>query len=188
MAIVDPRFLPIAVAGSVPAIVLARTVDRAEWLVFATDSFAIGVYSMVGADKALLLGVPPASAVLIGVLAGTGSSVLADMIVGVPPTLFRPGHLLGVSAALGTVVYVVGTTRTDTQWPWFVLGVALVAITRIASVATGWRIGSADRIPTHLSVLLRPVVSRRARRARGQPGRSGTSLAPSQVAKKPSSS
>ena len=145
VALVDSRLLPVAVAASVPALVLAPVVNRIEWLVFATDTLAIGIYSVVGADKAQLVGVPPAGAILIGVLAGTGGSVLADMIVGVPPALFRPGHLLGISSALGTAVYVVATSSGSSRWVFFIVGVVLVTATRIVSVAAGWRVGAAGR-------------------------------------------
>lgn len=58
---------------------------------------------MAGADKAMLYGLPPVGAILIGVMSGTGGSVLADLAVGVPPALFRPGRLRGLAAAAGTV-------------------------------------------------------------------------------------
>jgi cobalamin biosynthesis protein CobD/CbiB len=80
------------------------------------------------------------------VLAGTGGGVLADLIVGVPPVLFRPGLLLGVASALGTSIYVVGTEVTDQRALWFVVGVVAITSLRVVSIATGWGVGSVHEL------------------------------------------
>lgn len=154
VAFLDPWFVPIVLASSIPALFLISVVNRIEWLVFGADALAIGIYSVLGADKALQLSIPPVGSVLIGVLAGTGGSIVADLIVGTPPLLFRPGILLGVASAAGTTTYVIGASATDARAPWFVAGVAIVTIMRIVSAATGWGVGSAAELAERSSRLL----------------------------------
>ena len=148
VAIADSRFLPIVLAVSGITLFLLPLLSRVEWAVFATDSLAIGIYSVLGADKALLLWVAPVGALLVGVLAGTGGSLLADLIVGVPPVLFRPGLLLGVASTAGTLVFVAGTELFDMRIQSFVVGVALITIARIVSAVTGWGVGPAVALTT----------------------------------------
>ncbi len=148
VAIADSRFLPIVLAVSGITLVLLPLLSRIEWAVFATDSLAIGIYSVLGADKALLNGVPPVGALLVGVLAGTGGSLLADLIVGVPPVLFRPGLLLGVASTAGTVVFIAGTELADLRIPSFIAAVVLITAARIVSAATGWGVGPAVGLTT----------------------------------------
>ncbi|MEZ5340919.1 MAG: TRIC cation channel family protein [Acidimicrobiales bacterium] len=143
VGITDSRFLPLALGASVPALFLTGVVSRLHWVSQPTVATGLGV---LGADKALLAGVAAVGAVVIGVLAGTGGSILADLIVGVPPVLFRPGVLLGVASALGTTVYVVGAQAYDARAAWFVFGVVLITLTRITSAATGWGVGPAGQL------------------------------------------
>lgn len=154
VAFSDPWFLAIAVLSCVPVLLLAPVIDRLERVIFAVDTLAIGLYSIIGADKALQYGVPPVGAALVGVLAGTGGSVLADLSVGVPPALFRPGLLLGVASALGTAFYVVGAYRTDARAGFFLAGVAIVAALRLVSRLTGRGVGSAHEIAERSGAML----------------------------------
>ena len=156
VAIADSRFLPIVLAVSGITLLLLPLLSRVEWAVFATDSLAIGIYSVIGADKALLHGVPPVGALLVGVLAGTGGSILADLIVGVPPLLFRPGLLLGVASTAGTVVFIAGTELADLRIPSFIAAVVLITAARVASAATGWGVGPAIGLTTRRTPKQRP--------------------------------
>lgn len=147
-------FLPMAVLASIPVLALAHLITRLERLVFTVDALAIGLYSVLGADKALQYDIPPVGAVLVGVLAGTGGSVLADLAVGVPPVLFRPGLLLGVASAIGTSVYVAGAYLTDARIAFFLLGVVVVTVLRIVSIFTGWGVGSAHQLAARSEAML----------------------------------
>lgn len=166
VAFTDPWFLPIALAASIPALLMAPIVRRLNWAVVTVDALAIGLYSILGADRALLFDLPPVGAALIGVLAGTGGSILADVIVGVPPDLFRPGVLLGVASAAGTVVFVAGTELTGDRALWFVVGVALITALRLLGIFRGWAVGPAQRLAVRSEEQLHRIVGRRER----QPG------------------
>ena len=165
-------FLPIVLAATAVAVLLRPVIDRFSWAVFVGDTLSIGLYSVLGAAKALRSDVPPVGAVLIGVLAGTGGSVLTDLFLSEPPALFRPGPLLGVASALGTTVFVVGASLTDERNLWFVLGATVAVGSRIASVATGRGIGPAERYEVVSRYAVR--VGPRGRRADRNDGPSRT--------------
>ncbi len=154
VAFTSSWFLPIALVPILPVLLLTRLVSRLEWMLFAVDALSIGLYSVLGADKALQYGVPPVGSLLIGVLAGTGGGVLADLIVGVPPVLFRPGLLLGVASALGTTVYIVGAEVTHQRALWFIVGVVIITSLRIVSIATGWGVGSVHELTERSEAVL----------------------------------
>ena len=146
VAFTDSWFLPIALLTSLPVLLLAHFLTRLERVVFSVDALAIGLYSVIGADKALQYDIPPVGAALIGVLAGTGGSLLADLAVGVPPVLFRPGLLLGVASAVGTSLYVVGAYFTEARAPFFLAGVVVITVMRMISLFTGWGVGSVHEL------------------------------------------
>ncbi len=146
VAFTSSWFLPLALAPIIPVLLLAPLITRLERMVFGVDALGIALYSIIGADRALQFGVPPVGSVLIGVLAGTGGSVLGDLIVGVPPALFRPGLLFGVASAIGTTMYVVGFELTGQRPLWFIAAVVLITSLRLVALATGWGVGSVHEL------------------------------------------
>lgn len=154
VAFTSSWFLLIPLLVSVVVLVLAHLIKRLERMVFTVDALAIGLYSVIGADKALQYDIPPVGAVLIGVLAGTGGSILADLAVGVPPVLFRPGLLLGVASAIGTSLYVAGAYLTEYRVAFFLVGVLVVTVLRVVSIFTGWGVGSAHQLADRSAVML----------------------------------
>lgn len=146
VAFTDSWLLVVAMLAALPALLLAPLVRTLRWPMEAVGALSLGIYSVLGADKALLLDLPPAGAILIGVISGTGGSVLADLSVGVPPALFRPGKLQGIASAFGTVVFVLGAYYTDARVAFFLAGVVIATAARLISVVTDLRDPSADRL------------------------------------------
>lgn len=160
-ALVDWRYLPVVVVGMVIALALRGLIVRFEWLVFGADSLAIGLYTVIGADKALRHGVPPTGAVLVGVLAGTGGAMIADFIVGIPPAIFRPGPLMGIAAGMGATLFVVAERLTGQVAVWFVVGVVFITVTRVISSVTGNGVGPAGRVERVISHRVRSRIQDR---------------------------
>jgi uncharacterized membrane protein YeiH len=163
VALTTWAFLPIVLAATAVAVLLRPVVDRFSWVVFYGDTLSIGLYSVLGAAKALRYDVPPVGAALIGVLAGTGGTVLTDLFLSEPPALFRPGPLLGVASALGSTVFVIGASITDNRNLWFVVGAGVAIGSRVVSVTTGRGIGPAERYEVVSRYAVRVGPRRRSR-------------------------
>jgi len=69
------------------------------------DALTTGLFAVVGTNKAVLyhLGFLPAG--LIGILAGVGGSVLADVLMGETPSIMVMGPPNAVAAALGAMTH-----------------------------------------------------------------------------------
>lgn len=69
------------------------------------DAVGMAVYAVVGALKALSDGVPPASAVVMGVLTATFGGVIRDVLAGEPSVLLRR-EIYVTAAVTGASVFV----------------------------------------------------------------------------------
>lgn len=70
------------------------------------DAVALGLFGGIGLQAALDAGVPPAVAVLFGVITGTFGGVLRDIVLNEIPMLFRPsGHLYATAVFAGGAVH-----------------------------------------------------------------------------------
>lgn len=103
----DPRYLLAVLAAVAVGVLFHRFAQRFERLVAYVDAIALAVYAVVGADKAMVAGMSPLAAILIGMTNAVGGGLLRDILVREEPLLFKPGQFY-VLAALGGCVLFVG--------------------------------------------------------------------------------
>lgn len=72
-----------------------------EW----ADAAGLAAFSVLGAAKALFLGVAPLPALILGVVTGCVGGIVRDVIAGVPSILMRPElYVTAAAAAAGSYV------------------------------------------------------------------------------------
>ncbi|VZH85783.1 trimeric intracellular cation channel family protein [Corynebacterium rouxii] len=105
-AIADSRYLALAIAGAVLALVI-HFQGRA-WEIFKTtgDAIILGVWAVTGCVKALSFGMPLTSAVFMGVLTAVGGGMIRDICTGQVPGIFGGGPLYAVPALVSSVTMV----------------------------------------------------------------------------------
>lgn len=69
------------------------------------DAVGLAAYAVFGAGKALLYGVPPVVAVLMGVVTASVGGIIRDVLAGEPSILLRP-ELYVTAAALAAALFV----------------------------------------------------------------------------------
>jgi uncharacterized membrane protein YeiH len=85
--------------------VAGRWVVNLPLLLGALDALALGLFAMSGAAAATAHGLPPVSAVLVGVLSAVGGGVLVSVVRGEVPSVLQPSRPHALLAALVAVVY-----------------------------------------------------------------------------------
>jgi uncharacterized membrane protein YeiH len=151
VALAEPIFLPVTLVAAAVAIVAARLLGvggredgRLISAILLFDAVAVGLYAVIGVDKGLQLGLPIVGSVLVGVLSGTGGSVILDVLIGRPPALLRPGILLGVAAAIGCGAYAALLAAGVSRGPAAAACAVLIALTRIGAMRFGWEVGPVE--------------------------------------------
>jgi uncharacterized membrane protein YeiH len=104
-----------------------------EW----ADAAGLAMFAVLGAAKALALGVAPLPAVILGVVTGCVGGIFRDVIAGVPSILMRP-ELYVTAAALAAALYALGHALGLPQGPVGV-GAALAGF-GLRGAALLWRI------------------------------------------------
>lgn len=169
VALAEPVFLPITLTAALIAVVCARGLgvdaradDSLVGAILVFDAAAVGIYAIVGIDKGLQVGLPIVGAVLVGVLSGTGGSVIHDLLIGRPPALLRPGILLGVAASIGCAAYAAALAAGGVRGISAAACALGIALLRIAAMRFGWEAGPVE--PRQRSVSKRPKSATRRRR------------------------
>ena len=155
LALEEPKYL-LAVAGA--ALVggfFAQAANRLTFLMTTIDAVALGLFSVIGAQSAVLADLPIPSAIMLGTITGIGGGLLRDVLVGdVPPRTLRRGAPYASAAFLGASLYLGLTSGFDVNRVIAqIAAVILVCLVRGVALWRGWEApGPRDLTPTFLRV------------------------------------
>lgn len=139
-ALTDPAYLIAVIGAAIVGAFFASAVRLLRWPLIGMDSLSLGLFAVIGSQKALSSGLPPASAVLLGVITGVGGSLLRDLFTGVtPPQAFQRGSPYASVATLAGVVYVVLVREFDVdKLAAELVAIAVVLLVRSVAIWRGW--------------------------------------------------
>lgn len=101
------------------------------WFLF--DTVGLGMFTVIGIEKALSAGQPMWVAIIMGALTGAGGGVIRDVFLNEVPLIFR-AEIYAIACVLGGLVYWLGTAMELSQiTTGFACGV-FVILTRILAV------------------------------------------------------
>lgn len=137
--LVSPSYLASAALASVVGVLFARAVRAALPVIGVVDTLLIGVWVVIGAERALLVDLSYSSAAFLGVITATGGGLLRDLLCHEVPAAVRPGEWYVAAAIPAAVVFVLlvqaGVGLDVAQAVTIVTAAAL----RAGSVRLGWR-------------------------------------------------
>jgi uncharacterized membrane protein YeiH len=102
----DWRYLAVAAGGSLLAFLLGRRLERLSVPITVLDAVGLSVFAVTGAGKAVVLGLGPAQAVILGAVTGVGGGTLRDVLTQRIPIVLR-SELYAIPALAGATVTVI---------------------------------------------------------------------------------
>ncbi|MCA0922651.1 trimeric intracellular cation channel family protein [Pseudooceanicola nanhaiensis] len=138
-ALHDTRYLYTALASAVVVFFGHRLIEKMHRPVMVLDALGLGLFAVASCRKALLYGLDPLSAMLLGVVAAVGGGALRDILVTEVPRVLRE-DIYALAALLGAGVVVVGRALDLPDFWTSVAGVLLCALFRIVSHWRGWQV------------------------------------------------
>jgi uncharacterized membrane protein YeiH len=132
-----PEYLVVCIAAAAAVWVFGWG-RRGERLLTWLDAAGMAAYAVVGALKATSLGMPPLTAIVMGVLTATFGGIIRDVLAGEPSVLLRR-ELTITPVLLGASVFV-GLEALDVQFAWAAAaGVAVAFAVRAGAIVFGWQ-------------------------------------------------
>jgi uncharacterized membrane protein YeiH len=116
-----------------------RYAERFGNLFAYTDALAIGVYGIYGANRALIAGLPPEAAIVVGLCNAVGGGLIRDILVREEPIMFKPGQLYTLAAFSGCVVFVAlsHSYGMDTQRAAWI-AIFVTVLLRLLAIRFNW--------------------------------------------------
>jgi uncharacterized membrane protein YeiH len=137
VALTSGSYLPVALGVGVLMLVLHPHTDRIDDVLDLFDAFALGLFAIVGASKALDAGLGPVAAAAVGVVAATAGGVLCDVLSGQRPYIFGPGPIYGLAAAAGSASYVLVDRLADSVAAGIAVSMVVTVGLRLLAVHRG---------------------------------------------------
>ncbi len=134
-----PVYLSIAAFAAVVGTFLAGLVRAALPVINVVDTLLIGLWVVLGAEKALLVDLSYSTAILLGVLTATGGGLLRDLLCKEVPSVVRAGEWYAAVAIIAALIFV---TLVALGTPIDVAELATIvaaALIRSGALRFGWR-------------------------------------------------
>jgi uncharacterized membrane protein YeiH len=101
-----PGFLIYAAVGSLIGFLFARRTAQFATVFTAVDVATLGVWVVLGCQKAIDASLPVIGVIFVGVVAAVGGGLLRDLLCGEVPSAFRPGQWNAMAALFAAVTFI----------------------------------------------------------------------------------
>ncbi len=138
-AISDWRYLAVSAGAGLVTFAWYPHVERARVPLLVLDAAGLALFAVAGAQKAIVFGLNPPMAVLLGMLTGIGGGMLRDILVNEIPTVLR-AELYAVAAIAGASVVVLGDRLDVPATAATLIGAALCFSLRVLAIWRHWHL------------------------------------------------
>jgi len=144
-AIADLSYVSISILAGFIVFFWNSLITRLDHPVQWFDAIGLAFFAVAGAEKALVHGLNPAMAALLGMLTGIGGGMLRDVLVNEIPVVLR-ADLYALAALAGASAVVVGHVLHVSPIVNAVVGGVLCFALRYMAIRHGWHLPLA-RLP-----------------------------------------
>lgn len=148
VAMTNTAYLPTVAIAAAVTFYFSGWLSRLTGLLVVLDALTLGFFTVIGAQKAQLAGLPSASVMFIGTLTAVGGAVIRDMLLAQRAYIVQPGPYYAVAALLGAALLTVLAGPAGLG-PLAVAAIVivLVAALNLLSVWRGWNAPVAVDLP-----------------------------------------
>ncbi|MGY1604047.1 trimeric intracellular cation channel family protein [Geodermatophilus sp. SYSU D00815] len=148
IALTNEAYLPTVAITAMVTFFFSGWLSRLTGLLVVLDAVTLGFFTVVGAQRAELAGLPVASVVFIGTITAVGGAVIRDMLLAQRADIVQPGPYNAVAALIGAALLSVLSGPLDLDpLPVAATVIAVVALLRVLSVWRGWEAPVAVDLP-----------------------------------------
>jgi uncharacterized membrane protein YeiH len=134
----DPNYLIVIIISVIIAVLCRRWwlgTLRRPLLIF--DTIGIGIYTILGMQKALNAGVNNWAAMLLGVISALFGGVIRDTLVNDLPLIFDR-QLYATACLAGAVLYQIGWSLNLDPNLNFIVSAGVITLVRLTAIRKGW--------------------------------------------------
>jgi uncharacterized membrane protein YeiH len=140
------HYFAIAVSGGLITFFWARNVAAYRRQIQLLDAIGLGLFAVVGSQKALDFGIHPVMAAVMGMVTGIGGGMTRDVLADEIPFVLR-SDLYAVAALAGGAVVATGKELGIAGITCMLVGAVVCIVLRLLAIYRGWRVPSTPEPP-----------------------------------------
>jgi uncharacterized membrane protein YeiH len=140
LALQDERYLYAVGGATAVCLIVGEHLNRFRQVFLLADALGLGIYAVVGTERALDMGLHFVPAGFVGLANAVGGGILRDVLIGSGTLLFQPGEFYVLAAVIGTAVFLAlllgaGTSAQEAAG-W---SITTTFVLRLGAVAFNWK-------------------------------------------------
>ena len=118
--------------ATVFAIVLKNKINYLRTSLFLFDTIGIGLYTVVGIEKGIMVGLHPIICIALGTMTASFGGVIRDILCNEIPVIFRK-EIYATACILGGITYfLLREVMADTNFIFVIAGIVVIAVRLLA--------------------------------------------------------
>ncbi|MEJ2112415.1 MAG: trimeric intracellular cation channel family protein [Flavobacteriaceae bacterium] len=127
----DITYTYVIIGASVFAIVLKNKINYLRTSLFLFDTIGIGLYTVVGVEKGIVIGLHPILCIALGAVTACFGGVIRDMLCNEIPVIFRK-EIYATACLLGGASYFLLSNFLGDQLTFIIAGSVVITIRLLA--------------------------------------------------------
>jgi uncharacterized membrane protein YeiH len=144
VAITEIHYFLIAMCGGLITFYCYPAVASIQRPILLFDAVGLGLFAVIGAQKAIEHGINPLMAALMGMLTGIGGGMTRDVLAGDTPFVLR-SELYAVAALTGAAIVSTGHVIGIPPSYSMLVGAVVCIFLRLMAIYRGWRVPVAHK-------------------------------------------
>ncbi|MGG7034344.1 MAG: trimeric intracellular cation channel family protein [Flavobacterium sp.] len=132
-------YLYVAIIGYVLAIVFRKKLEYFRVSLFLFDTIGLGIYTVVGIEKGLGVGLDPIVCVILGTITACFGGVIRDILCAEVPNLFRK-EIYATACIVGGIVFFVLRNFNLNEDILYLTTSLFIIVVRLLAVKYNWHI------------------------------------------------
>ncbi len=154
MAFKDETYLLVCLLAGFLVFLLAPLIARRWDVVMIADAIGLGLFSAIGAQKAMSLGLGPLGVMFSGAVTATGGGIIRDILVRRIPDVIQEDFYASAAIAGGAVFYLAARCGLS-DLRAFTFSLVVTVCLRLIAMYKGMRLPKVSRLPASPSTLTR---------------------------------
>ena len=133
----DLNYVYVIIAGFFLSILFREKIDKHQKTMFLFDSIGLGVFTLVGIEQGITIGLNPIICVALGTMTACFGGVIRDILCNEIPAIFQKEIYATVCILGGTLFFILKELNINDN-PLYLITSLSIIITRFMAVKFNW--------------------------------------------------
>jgi len=133
----DLNYVYVIIAGFFLAVLFRKTLDHLRKSLFLFDSIGLGVFTLVGIEKGIMIGLNPIICIALGTMTACFGGVIRDILCNEIPVIFRKEIYATVCISGGILFFILKEFNVNDNVLYSITSFSII-ITRFMAVRFKW--------------------------------------------------